>query len=184
LERAAEFKSEYYNGHMFMMAGGSDRHLIIIGNMQVALAVALEERQCVVTSSDGWLRVSPSGLYTYPDVMVSCGERKFADDQKDTLLNPVVVVEVLSPSTEAYDRGFKAGEYRALESLKEYALVSQNRARVEIFRRHSDGEWRFAESVGLDATCRFDSLDCHIALARIYRNVTFDSEDAAPPRLS
>src|SRR5262245_12190039 len=116
IERRAEFKSEYYNGDMFGMSGASPRHAWIVPNIVAELRQQLKGRPCRVASNDLRLRVLPSGLYTYPDVMVVCGEPRFADDQKDTLLNPVVIVEVLSESTRDYDRGQKFQFYRGLAS--------------------------------------------------------------------
>lgn len=182
IERSAEYRSEYYNGQMYAMSGGSFNHVRIIGNLAFELRAGLKQRTCEVVTSDLRLRVSPEGLYTYPDVTVVCGEPKFADDQKDTLLNPVFIAEVLSPSTEAYDRGFKAAQYRTLESLQEYALISQAEPRVEVFRRQPGGGWLLSESAGLDAACRIDCLDCRIALAEIYGKVTFEAADLIPPR--
>jgi Uma2 family endonuclease len=121
--------------------------------------------------------VSPQGLYTYPDVIVVCGEPNFADGSTDTLLNPIVLIEVLSPSTEGHDRGFKAAQYRMIESLQEYALVSQTEPRVEIFRRQLGGAWLLTEAIGLEALCRFESLDCSIAMKDVYAKVTFGGED-------
>jgi len=140
-ERAAEFRSEYYGGHIFAMSGGSYRHAQIIGGVVRELGNALKTRPCSVVTNDLRLRVSPDGLYTYPDVLVICGEPQFADYQRDTLLNPALIVEVLSPSTEAYDRGFKAQQYRTLASLEEYVLVSQAEPRLEVFRRQPGGHW-------------------------------------------
>src|SRR5580698_4761492 len=148
-ERAAEFRSEYYDGRIYAMSGGSWVHSVVIGNLTAALVVALKKRPCSVTSSDLRLRVSPAGLYTYPDVMVVCGEPRFVDQRTDTVVNPALVIEVLSPSTEGYDRGFKAAQYRTIESLKEYALVSQSEARVEVFRRESAHEWLMSEFAGM-----------------------------------
>jgi Uma2 family endonuclease len=176
IERAAEFKSEYYNGRMYAMSGASYKHVRITGNFAYRLRNCLEKRPCAVLTSDLRLRVAPGGLYTYPDLVV-CGEPKFADNQADTLLNPLLIVEVLSPSTEAYDRGFKFAQYRTLEPLQEYALVSQQEPRVEVFRRQSGGEWLLSESVGLDAVCRFDSVDCAVALAEVYDKVTFGGDE-------
>src|SRR6202165_5139636 len=104
-ERAAETRSEYYNSHVYAMSGGSYQHFQIIGNLTGELHAALKKRSCSVGASDLRLRVSPDGLYTYPDVVVICGDPRFADDRRDTLLNPTLILEVLSPSTEAYDRG-------------------------------------------------------------------------------
>jgi Uma2 family endonuclease len=172
-ERAAEYRSEYYCGHIYAMSGGSYQHFQIIGNISGELHAALKKRPCSVGSSDLRLRVSADGLYTYPDVVVICGDPRFADDQKDTLLNPALIVEVLSPSTEAYDRGFKSAQYRTLESLDEYVLVSQAEPRIEVFRRQSGGHWLLSEAIGLEAVCRFESLECGIPLADIYDKVTF-----------
>jgi Uma2 family endonuclease len=148
IERAAAFKSEYYDGRMYAMSGGSYPHGQIIPNLAAELRQALRGKGCSVTTSEVRIRVSPRGFYTYPDIAVVCGPPKFADDQADTLLNPTLLVEVLSPSTEAHDRGFKFAQYRQLESLQEYALVSQTEPRVEIFRRQAPGEWLLSEASG------------------------------------
>lgn len=174
IERAAEFKSEFYDGRMYAMSGGSYPHGQIILNLGSELRTASRGKPCSVTASDIRVRVSKRGSYTYPDVVVVCGPPKFADDQKDTLLNPSLIVEVLSPSTEAHDRGLKFAQYRQIESLEEYGLVSQTEPRVEIFRRQPSGDWLLSESTGLDAVCRFDSAGCQIALAEIYHQVTLD----------
>jgi Uma2 family endonuclease len=175
-ERSAELRHEYYNGHIYAMSGGSYQHFQIIGNITAELHAKLKKQPCAVGSSDLRLRVSPDGLYTYPDVIVICGDPKFADDQHDTLLNPALIVEVLSPSAEAYDRGFKSAQYRTVESLEEYALVSQSEPRVEVFRRQSGG-WLLSEAVGFEAVCHFESLDCALPLADIYAKVTFSPGD-------
>jgi Uma2 family endonuclease len=174
IERAAEFKSEYYDGQMYAMSGGSYAHGKIIPNLASALIQRLGGKGCSVTTTEVRVRVSPRGFYTYPDIAVVCGAPKFADDQTDTLLNPTLLVEVLSPSTEAHDRGFKFAQYRQLESLREYALVSQTEPRVEIFRRQPSGEWLLSEATGLHATCRFDSAGCEVPLAEIYYDVSFE----------
>ena len=183
IERAAELRSEFYAGRMYARSGASLPHVVITANLSRDLGNALEERPCVVASSVLRVRTAPSGLYAYPDVVVFCGEPRFADDRTDTLLNPVLLIEVLSRSTEAYDRGFKAAQYRTIEMLREYALVSQTEPRVEVFRRQSSGDWLLSESVGLGSVCRFESVDCVIPLARVYRKVTFggEPEDAAHP---
>jgi Uma2 family endonuclease len=176
LERAAEFRHDYFNGRMYEKPGGSFAHAIVIGNLSYRLGTALRERPCVVAVSDLGVRVSPNGLYTYPDLLVVCGPPKLLDGHKDTLLNPILIVEVLSPSTEAYDRGFKFAQYRTLESLREYALVSQTEPRVEVFRRQSSGDWLLSEAVGLEAVCRFESVDSSVVLSEIYANITFGDD--------
>jgi Uma2 family endonuclease len=182
IERAAEFRSEYYDGHMYAMSGGSYRHAIIIANLIRRLGNALEQGPCTVVSNDLRMRVSPAGLYAYPDVIVVCGPPKLSDSHNDTLENPTFLAEVLSASTEAYDRGLKSSQYRKIESLQEYALISQDEPRVEVYRRQPSGDWLLSECAGLDAVCRFASLDCQIALAAIYAKVTFGGEDGVPGR--
>src|SRR5262249_15919391 len=135
IERAAEFRSEYYNGCMYAMSGASLSHVLITGSLNAELRAAVKKGPCLVGSRDLRLRVSPSGLYAYPDGGVIWGQAKCAEDLKDTVLNPTFLAEVLSPSTEAYDRGFKSTQYRKIESLQEYALVSQTEPRLEVFRR-------------------------------------------------
>jgi Uma2 family endonuclease len=172
LDRAAEFKSELYDGAMYAMSGGSYRHGQVILNLGAELRQALRGRQCSVTASEVRVRLN-LGSYAYPDISVVCGELRFADDQKDTLVNPTVLIEVLSPSTESHDRGLKFIRYRQLESLQEYALVSQSEPRVEIFRRQPSGSWLLSEFTALDSAANFDSLDCKIPLAEIYHQVAF-----------
>jgi Uma2 family endonuclease len=147
---------------MYAMSGGSYRHAVIIARLSRALGNALDGRPCGVTSSDVRVSVTADGLYTYPDIVVVCGEPKFADGRSDTLLNPALVIEVLSTSTEAYDRGFKFAQYRTVESLEEYALVSQTEARAEVFRRQPGGHWLLTESVGMDAVCHFENVNASV----------------------
>ena len=180
LERAAEFRSEYYGGFMYAMSGGSMPHALVINGVAVELSNALRDRACLVMTSDMRIRVSYEGLYTYPDVVVVCGKPKLVDSHNDIVLNPTVLVEVLSPSTEGYDRGFKFQQYQRIESLQEYALVSQHEPRVEVFRRQPEGKWLLEEFVGMQSKCRFESIDCSIDLAAIYARVEFGPE--APPR--
>jgi Uma2 family endonuclease len=177
IERAAAFKSEYYAGRMYAMSGASLSHVLITGSLNAELRAALKKGPCLVGGTDLRLRVSPAGLYAYPDIVVICGPPKFAEDQKDTLLNPTLLVEVLSASTESYDRGFKSQQYRKIEALQEYALVSQTEARLEVFRRQPTGGWLLSEFAGLDAICRFDSLNCEIPLAEIYAKVTLTGDE-------
>jgi Uma2 family endonuclease len=127
--------------------------------------------------------VAYAGLYTYPDIVVVCGEPQYADNRQDTITNPTLILEVLSPGTEAYDRGFKFAQDRKIESLQEYGLVSQAEARVEVFRRQPNGQRVFSDFAGLDATCIFESIECRVALAEIYDKVTLgDPDGGAFPR--
>jgi Uma2 family endonuclease len=125
--------------------------------------------------NDMRVKVSPTGLYTYPDVVALCGEARFDDAQRDTLLNPNVIIEILSPSTEAYDRGNKAAQYRQLPSLCEHLLVSQEQMHVEQYIRQADGQWLFSEVSGKDARIHLPSIKAVLALAEIYDNVPLDS---------
>jgi Uma2 family endonuclease len=178
LERAAEFRHEYYNGRMYLMPGGSPRHAFIIANLAGELHFVLKKGSCTVAISDLRIRVAESGLYTYPDISVICGPPKLADGRTDTVLNPVLIVEVLSPSTELLDRGFRTEQYKTITSLREYALVSQTEARIEVYRRQDSGHWLLSEFTGLEAAVRFDSVDASVPLAEIYDKISFEAEGA------
>lgn len=170
LERAAEYKSEYLAGQIFAMAGASEDHNTIAANILWNLRNLFQGRDCRVYMSDMRVRVAPNGLYTYPDVAAVCGSREFADDHRDTLLNPTVIFEVLSPSTEAYDRGEKFAQYWRLESLTDYVLVAQDRVRVEHFARQGDG-WFVSAASSLDEILRLESIGAELPLVAIYENV-------------
>jgi Uma2 family endonuclease len=173
LERKAEFRHEFFDGIMYAMSGGSSPHALIITALGREFGNAFKKRPCWIATSELRVRVAQSGL-AYPDAVIMCGEPQYADSRVDTLLNPTLLIEVLSPSTEAYDRGLKFEQYRKLDSLREYALVSQSHPHIEIFRRQASGDWLMSESTGLDASCRFDSADCSILLAEIYEKITFE----------
>ena len=178
IEYTAERRHEYYNGRIYLMAGGSPRHAIIIGNLQANLHAALRKRPCFVASSELRVAVSESGLYTYPDVVVACGEPKYAGNRGETLLTPTLLIEVLSPSTELLDREFKAPQYQMMETLQEYALVSQTEARVEVFRRQDSVNWLLSEFIGLDSAAHFDSINTSVSLADVYAKVRFEQDGA------
>jgi len=178
LERAAEYKSEYYDGEIFAMAGASERHVSIVTNLVMALGGQLKSRPCRVYSADMRVNVSATGLYTYPDLAVVCGERHFHDKHQDTLLNPGVLIEVLSPSTEAYDRGKKFSHYRTLDSLAEYLLVSQEEPRVEHYLRQPDGDWLLHEATRLDGTVSLPTIQCELSLADVYDKVEPDEAES------
>jgi len=171
IERRAERKSEYFHGEMFAMAGASYAHVVIVDNLNHELKVRLKAGRSRVHSSELRLRVAPIGLYTYPDVMVICGGPEFADDRRDTVVNPVLIIEVLSESTEAYDRGKKFDQYRTLPSLREYLLVAQDAPRIEQWIRQPDDNWLRAETSGGDASIRLASIDCMLPLAGIYDQI-------------
>ena len=178
IERSAESKSEYFDGEIFAMAGASRAHNTIVVNTTIELGNQLKKRPCKLYVSDIRVKVSPTGLYTYPDVVVVCGKEQFEDTHLDTLLNPTLIIEVLSDSTEAYDRGRKFEHYRHLDSLVEYALIAQQRPHVESYRRQPDQQWLLTECTGLDATLRLQSIDCDLALAEIYAKVELSEESA------
>jgi Uma2 family endonuclease len=172
LERAAPQKHEFFNGELFAMAGASEAHNLITLNVAEALRAGLRGRPCRVYASDMRVKIDATGLYTYPDVVAVCGERQFEDERRDTLLNPTVIFEVLSSSTEAYDRGDKFAHYRRLASLQEYVLIAQDRHRVERFTRQEPGEeWLLTEISEPDGILRLASLDCALTLAAIYDQV-------------
>jgi Uma2 family endonuclease len=171
IERAADFKSEYVDGRMFAMSGGRLAHAIVCTALASALLAALRGKSCYVTGSDLRVQVSPQGPFFYPDMSVCCGKPRLADDYKDTLLNPTIVFEVLSPSSEAYGRGKKFAAYRRIDSLRECVLASQTEPSVETYFRGPDDKWTLTEYTGLDGIWRFESIDCQIDLADIYRNI-------------
>lgn len=173
IERRAEYKSEYHNGEMFAMAGGSPRHGSIIINIGGELRHRLREKKCLVYSSDVRLRVTAAGLYTYPDVMVVCSDPQYADDQKDTLLNPILIVEVLSPSTRDYDRGLKFQQYRTLPSLLEYLTVAQDAPHIEHWTRGLEKRGSLAEYDDLSQSMQLTSVGCTLPLSEVYLKIDF-----------
>ena len=176
-ERASDTKHEYYRGEIFAMAGASEKHVLIVNNTVGTFFQQVRGR-CRIYSNDMRLRVNARGLYTYPDVIIVCNRPQLADGQFDTLLNPTIIIEVLSPSTEAYDRGKKFWHYRTLESLQEYVLIAQDAPLVEHFARQEDGSWRFAAASGLDASLYLPTIDCTVAMADIYLLVEWVEAEA------
>jgi Uma2 family endonuclease len=172
LERKAEYKNEYVNGQIFAMSGASRNHCLIVGNIGCELGRQFKNRPCEVYISNMRMKVSQTGMYTYPDVVAVCGEVRLEDAHNDTLLNPTVIVEVLSDSTEAHDRGEKFAHYRRLESLQEYLLVAQNQVRVEHYVRQGK-LWVLTEESNLDGTVHLVSIDCTLSLQEIYYKVEF-----------
>lgn len=177
IERKADFKSEYYDGKMFAMAGANFRHNVLVANLIGELRQALRPRGCRILPSDMRVRVSVTGLYTYPDVIAVCGEPELGGDEFDVLLNPGLIVEVLSPSTEAYDRGRKFEQYRALESLRAYLMVSADRVHVELYTRRPDREWKLSEASDLSETIDICTLECKVPLSGIYEGIEISKPD-------
>ncbi len=182
IERQAETKSEYFNGHVFAMTGASREHNLIAGNVLALIAGnvlaglhgQLLDRSCEVYASDMRVKVSPTGMYTYPDIVVVCGEPELEDEHFDTLLNPTLLIEVLSESTERYDRGDKFAHYRKIESLAEYIMISQHEPRVEKYARQEDGTWSLRDYADLDSVLNLESIECRLPLSDIYAKINFD----------
>ncbi len=170
-ERRAETKSEYFEGEIFAMSGASPAHVLVVTNVVRELSGQLRKRDCTVYSTDLRVKVSASGLYTYPDVVVVCGEPHFEDQHADTLLNPKVIVEVLSKTTQDYDRGAKFEQYRTIESFAEYVLIAQEKVHVEHFVRQPDGRWILSETNRLDDCIQVESVGARLALADVYEKV-------------
>lgn len=175
LERQSEVKSEYWHGELFAMAGASRWHNLIVLNVGAEVRTQLKGRSCEAYTNDMRVRIPRSPSYKYPDLIAICGQPQFEDEHKDTLLNPTMIVEVLSPSTEAYDRGAKFGEYRTIESLQEYVLISQDKPWIERYVRQKETPfWLFSDISGLETSIELQSVDCTLALAEVYDKVEFE----------
>lgn len=171
-DRASDEKHEFIDGNVCAMTGASENHNLINVNITIALGIQFRGRPCKLYANDMRVRL-PSHNYVYPDIAVVCGEAQLEDEHLDTLLNPTVIIEVLSPSTETYDRGKKFEHYRALESLQEYLLVSQEQAHIERYIRQEDG-WLLTEAKGMEASIELSSIGCALTLADVYDKVTFN----------
>lgn len=190
LERSSEIRHEYLDGFVYAMAGGSPAHSTLCFNLAGILHAQLRGTPCRGFSPDMKVRAGEGGLYAYPDLVVVCGEPVFQDDRGDVLLNPTIIFEVLSPSTEAYDRGEKFSRYAAIETLSDYVLISQDQARVEHLSRQPDGTWPRSEVSGrsavlilssinrpiLVAGLSLGSINCRVPLADLYDRVNFPGE--------
>lgn len=179
-ERQSETKHELVHGVVLAMAGGTAKHNAITGNVIIALGLRLRGR-CLVFPSDQRVHVEATGLFTYPDVTVVCNAPRFHPNGRDTLLNPRVLVEVLSSSTEAYDRGAKFAHYQSIGSLEEYVLVTQTSKRVEHYRRLETGQWLLSVSEGDDALLVLPGLGCQIPLAELYEGTELLDEAVGEP---
>jgi Uma2 family endonuclease len=170
-ERAAETKSEYYAGEVFAMTGASLRHSLVVANLMHVLTTQLRNRDCNVVANDLRVRVPETDSYVYPDVVAFCGEPRLEDAELDTLLNPTLIIEVLSPSTADFDRGGKLEHYRTIESLAEVLILAQDRAHAEHWLRQPDGHWLFQEAGSTDAVLRLESVGCELKLTDAYHRV-------------
>ncbi len=180
-ERLAEFRSEYLRGEVFAMAGASYEHTLIKDNLAGETRSQLKSGPCRVLTSDMRVKVDATGLYTYPDIAIVCDEPQFEDAAVDTLLNPQAIVEVLSDSTEKYDRGAKFGHYRQVPTLQEYILVAQDRPLVERYVRQADGSWLLTVFDQPSQVFAFASVAVQIPLTEIYRGVKLAGSPASTP---
>jgi Uma2 family endonuclease len=177
-EREAETRSEYVNGQILAMAGATREHSLIVLNAGSSLKAQLASRRCEVYVNDMRVKVTNAGVYTYPDVVVACGEVRLEDGRRDTLLNPTVIIEILSPSTEAYDRGAKFFYYRQLDSLSDYLLVAQDAMRIERYSRQSNGLWMLSDASGPEGVIELPSIECSLRLSDVYERIDFGSPGA------
>jgi len=183
LEETSEIKHEYHQGVIYdlfrdseansLISRASEAHNLIAGAVFGYLFIQLDGKSCRPYPGDFRLKIEAMNLYTYPDISVICGETQLADGRKDTFVNPTVLIEVLSDSTEAYDRGNKTECYRTIPSLREYLLIAQDRSHVEHYRRHNAG-WLLSEYSSLDDMVSLDTIGCTLSLAAIYQRVRFD----------
>ena len=173
-ERASmEGRSEYVGGEVFAMTGASVAHNAIVGNIFGQLWTQMKGRPCQVYANDLKVRIRSANAGKYPDLIALCGEHQFQDDRRDVLLNPSLICEVLSDSTEAYDRGDKFAIYRQIPSLREYLLVSQHRVQVELYSRGGDGRWTLTDFSALPDSVPLASVGCTLSLAEVYDKVEF-----------
>jgi Uma2 family endonuclease len=188
LERTATYKSDFYAGEIFAMAGGSRRHSRICANLSREVGNRLKGTPCAEYESNLRLKIAATGLRTYPDVSVYCGALEKDEDDHDgeTFTNPTVLFEVLSPSTEGYDRGLKSESYRFIASLKAYVLVSQDTAHAEIYERQADGSWVLREVRGMESVLAIPPIGVELPLKEVYDRVDFAAEEPAaePPHAS
>jgi len=178
-ERLADFRSEYLRGEVFAMAGATWEHTLVKDNLAGETRGQLKDGPCHVLTSDMRVRVDATGLYTYPDIAIVCDEPQFEDEVLDTLLNPRALVEVLSDSTEKYDRGAKFGHYRQIPSLQEFVLVAQDQPLVERYFRQADGSWLLTVFSDPKGEFAFVSIPVRVPLAEIYRGVQFPDKPAS-----
>lgn len=173
-ERNAPERHEFLDGSVYAMAGESPRHSTICFNLYVIMGLQLRGKKCRGFSPNMKVATNEKGLFSYPDLAIVCGAPKFHDKKSDVLANPAVIFEVLSPSTEQYDRGEKFLRYvNGIESLTDYVLLEQNAVRIEHFQKQADGDWTKTEIVGIESSLKLDSVECEIKLAELYDLIEF-----------
>lgn len=171
LERESEIRHEYLDGEIFQMAGANKRHNLISSNMIRVISNQILDRECSVYGSDMRIKIRATEKYTYPDVVALCGPEEFEDETEDNLLNPALIIEVLSKTTEAYDRGAKFAYYQSIESFREYVLITQEPFRVEQFVRKNTSTWTYFEFRFADDVVKLTSINCELSLRDIYHKV-------------
>jgi len=178
LERTSDSKHEYYDGEIFALAGGSENHNLLAANMSGILYNQLRKRPCKFYPSDMRVRIVKTGLYTYPDLSVVCGAVLFDENDPDTLLNPQAIIEILSSSTEKYDRGAKFENYRSIPTLKDYILVSQDKPLIEHYSWQRDNTWLLIVHDNPQSRVIIEAIECTLLLEDVYENIVFASDAA------
>lgn len=173
-ENASETKHELIDGYIYDMAGGSENHSLISANIVTSLNIQLRKKPCKVHGSDLRVKAKGKASFFYPDITVVCGESKFTDSSIPSLLNPILVIEVLSPSTEKMDRGIKATTYRDMPSVKAYVFVNQSIAHLEVHMRMPNGHWELIDYKGLGAVVDLSVIECTLALEDVYDKVELE----------
>lgn len=176
-ERESDIRHEFVNGEIFAMTGGSWNHTMIISNTNRSLGNQLEGRECESVSGETRVHVDSARAYRYPDVMVVCGDPKFREDDDNTLTNPIVLIEVLSPSTASIDQIQKRDEYFEIPTVEEYVLISQDTPKIARYLRQPDNSWIYRQVSGLEASLKLPSIGCVLALSDVYRTITFPETD-------
>lgn len=181
-ERASTIKHEYYRGRIYAMTGAKEPHNLIAGNTLATFHSQLRRKPCHVYPSDMRIKVLRTGLNTYPDVTIVCGPPHFTDAVHDTLTNPTVIIEILSASTERYDRGLKFENYRTIETLRDYVLIAQDHYHIEHYIRQANGQWLLTEANQLDEAIDLQSIECTLGLEDVYEKVEIAQNDEEFPR--
>lgn len=172
-ERRAAFKSEYFDGHVYAMAGGTRAHIILEGNLGFEVVGRLRGRSCESYGSNMKVWIPSTRAFVYPDLTIACGSPKLRDDYRDVLENPVAIFEILSPSTEMYDRTLKFDGFCSIPDFAQYVLISQVAPRVEVFTKNAEGFWIFTRFTGLDATAEFSTVGIEVPMASLYDRIEF-----------
>lgn len=179
IEREQELRHEFVAGQVYAMTGASENHNLIVANLVMTIGAQLKTKPCRLYANDMKVRIELADASTYPDIVALCGEREFYDQRRDVITNPALIIEVLSKSTEGYDRGDKFAIYRRLPSLREYALISQDRVAIDVYSRQSDGRWLLSAFDQIEQIITLESVGCDLPVAEVYDKVEFLSEAEA-----